>query len=759
MKWGGNMEHLKSLCMYNFKKEKRAYISFGIIIMMTAIMLNLALVLVFQVGKAYDKKFNQLNTATINISIPKIQDTNTLMGEIEELKGVLKVECREAVFTEATVEKFRNSDFSMNILFYNKEQPRNINKLEVQEERKLQTEKKLKEELLYIPLYVAKFGEFELGDKIVYVIDNKKHTFLISGILEEMQYGNYGGDLMGAYLSENSYKELASEYSEKLVREYSIIVTDSADIQALNTEVTGLLKERNISILTKCDKDSTKEVRTMVCNLLILILSMFVLAILLVNVLLCRFRISNNIEQDIVNMGVLKALGYTNNMIIESIVIPYLIVTIIAALVGILASYAVLPYISAMLALQSGFSFVLVFDIRACLCVVIILLSTVAAFAYIGARCIRKLRPIDAIRGNSPRKNRKNMVLFGISFALTILVAYASTLFYNVIIKPDNFISTLSEETPEIIIYPKEQKQQILIDKLQHDSRVVNVFPYTIGNVTIEDMPVNALVCEDFTQVSNNLCYRGENPSTHNEIALGSIFESRYEIGEKIKIQNGDTFCIYEVTGFIQSVNYQGNVCEVSMKGYKLLNPQIKNPALYLYLKNGMDVEYYIDNIEEHYGDMIVQQINYKKNVKTMQEMYSVITSLVITVLFILMIFITLFTLYMVIQSLLVQRRKELGIYKAIGYSNHQLMVQIIGGVLPITICAVFLSSCLGLSYVRNINQVIFQSIGAIRNNMEVSPVFLALFGIIQIIVNAVLCIWLTKPIKKISAYALIKED
>ncbi len=458
-------------------------------------------------------------------------------------------------------------------------------------------------------------------------------------------------------------------------------------------------------------------------------------------------------------MGVLKALGYTNSMIIESIVIPYVVVTSIASLVGVLVSYAILPYISAMLALQTGFSFALIFDIRACLCVGIVLLSTVAVFAYMGARRIRKMRPIDAMRGNSTRKSKQNMVLFGISFALTILVVYASTLFYNVIMKPDNFISTLSEETPEIIIYPKEQQQEILIDELQRDSRVVNVFPYTIGNVTIEDIPVNALVCEDFTQVSNDLCYRGENPSAHNEIALGSVFESRYEIGEKIEIQNGNTFCVYKVTGFIQSVNYQGNVCEVSMEGYRILNPQMNNPTLYLYLKNGIDVEYYIDNIEEHYGDRIIKQVNYKKNVKTMQEMYSVITSLVIAVLFILMIFITLFTLYMVIQSLLVQRRKELGIYKAIGYSNHQLMVQIIGGILPITICAVFLSSCLGLSYVRNINQVIFQSIGAMRNNMEVSPVFLALFGIIQIIVNAVLCIWLTKPIKKISAYALIKED
>ena len=120
---------------------------------------------------------------------------------------------------------------------------------------------------------------------------------------------------------------------------------------------------------------------------------------------------------------------------------------------------------------------------------------------------------------------------------------------------------------------------------------------------------------------------------------------------------------------------------------------------------------------------------------------------------------IALFVLYIVIKTLLVQRKRDFGIYKAIGYSNWQLMVQMIGSFLPASVLAVLLSSALGLVYIPQINRFIFQTIGAMKNNMEVSFAFLMIFAFIQILVNLVISISLTMPIKKISAYALIKED
>lgn len=781
MKWGGNVNKIKSQIIHNLKKDKGAYISFGIVILFTALMLNLAFVLVFQVDNAYNEKFTKLNTATMNICISKMQDIDQLSQDLEEIEGVGKVESREAVFLETVVKDFRNTDFSMNTVFYNMNETRSVNKLEIKEENEI-----ISEQSIYIPLYVASFGEFELNEEIIYEVGGEKNSFQVSGVLEEMQYGNYGKGLMGAYLPEETYREFAKKYANNIVVEYSIMTDGSRELIDVQNKVSSLLGDKGIVMLTNCDSVSTKSARTMVCNLLILILIVFALVILLVSVFLCKFRISNSIEADMINMGVLKAIGYTGNMIIAGMVLPYVIVTVAAALLGIIVSYQVLPILSQMLTLQAGFSFTLTFDVKSLMCVEVLLACIVIVFTYTSAKRIKKLQPIHAIRGNGDTKRirrnyfplsetlgktqillilkqmfacgKQNLLLFGVSFVLTILVAFASTLFYNVIVEPNNFISTLSEEMPEIVFYPKKEQEDLFLEKLQSNSKIENVLKYTTGTVYINDELVTSFVCEDFSKVSNDLCYIGENPKEKGEIALGSAFEEKYNLGDKIEIENGDISCIYEVTGFVQSVNYQGNICEFTIEGYEALSAEDMVPSLYVYLQDKSQTEQVMEEIEEGYGSMIESANNYQKMTKTTQEMYAGITSIVIIVIFILTILIVLFILYIVIKSLLVQRKQELGIYKAMGYSNWQLMVQMAGSFLPASVIAVLLSSALGIVYMPQMNQFIFQTVGAMKNNMEVSFVFLMVFAFIQIMIHFTISICLTMPIKKISAYALIKE-
>ncbi len=776
------MKSIKLQLIYNFKKDKGACISFGVAILITAIILNIALILMFQVDRAYNEKMTKLNVAEINICIPKIQEYDTLNENIKDIEGVVQVEQRDAVFLEATVKEFRGTDHSMNTIFYNKNEYRDINKLEIKEENTEQATNGI-----YLPLYVASFGEFSLEDKIIYETTNKKHEFVVSGILEEMQYGNYGQGIMGVYLTNNTYEEFTSEYEEKKIVEYSIIIDDDAKINVINNEITKLLEEKNITILINSDRMSTKDNRMMICNLLILILSVFTVVILLVSVILCKFRITSSIEEDMINMGVLKSLGYTSNMIIGCVVFQYLIVTIIASILGVIVSYGALPSLSQILALQAGFSFDLRFDVNSLCFVEGILLFIVGIFTYTASRRIKDLQPIDAIRGNEKEgraeKNyfpldetyvstkiilvikqifsngKKNTLLFGVSFVLTVLMSMASTLYYNAILKPNNFISTLSEEMPDVIIYPKDTREDYLLNNLRNNSDTTTVLKYMVGSINIDDIPITVFACEDFLAVSNDLCYKGRNPNKNNEVALGSIFEEQYKIGDKIQIYNGDNFYSYEITGFLQSVNYQGKVCELSIEGYSKLNLDTLVPSQYIYLKDEIDVEEFITEIQRENGEMIVSVVNYKEMMQVTKEIYSGITASIVLIVIFVTILILVIVLYIIIKTLLIQKKQELGIYKAIGYSSWELMFHIVGSLLPAPILGVSISSILGLIYIPYINNLIFYQIGAIKNNFEISFTFIVVSAILQIIIYLIISIFLSKPIRKISSYRLIKED
>lgn len=775
------MRKILNQISYNLKKEKSSFVSFGIIILITALILNCSAVLLMQVDKAYDEKSQKLNTATINVIVPEIQSNSELEESLSNIGKVEKLESHRAVLAEATVKDFNGADFAMNTVFYDISDRRTLNNYEMTEE----SEKNL-ENPAYVPLFVSGFGGFPVGEEIVYSIDGKSHTFTVAGVIEEMQYGNYGSSVIGTYLSHDDYEKLAEAYESKAVVDYSMKLSDGADLSKVKEEISKVLEDKGVMVLSILDCESVKNTRTMVSDLLILILAAFSLIILAVSVFLSNFRVKNSIESEIVNMSVLKALGYTSSQIVAGVTLPYAVVSILFAMLGAGLSYAVLPMLSTVLAGQSGFTFDVKFDLLSFICVVVILTCVVAFFTFISAMKIKKTQPIDGLRGNSDSKGAKknhlpldktkgntklllvlkqifsckkqNIMLFLVTFVLTILIAFSGTLFYNVAVKPDNFMSALSDEAPDVIITPEAENAEKLKSILKTDNRVENTLQYMTGSVKIEENAATAIACEDFSKVRNDVCYKGANPVSSDEIALGSAYEKDHAIGDTVKVTLNDTEKSFKVTGFVQSVNLEGKFCELSLKGYESLLSENQTPALYVYLKDSSDAEKVAKEYKADYPDLVADTINSYKLQQEGQKMYMGITVVLVAVIFAVTILIVLFILYIVIRSLLVKRRQELGIYKAMGYTSSQLIFQTAGSFMPVSIIATLLSSVAALFYMPAIYNMIFETLGVMKNNIEISLGFLLVFAAAEILVNIIISIILCMPIRKISAYSLIKE-
>ena len=78
------MKKIANQILYNLKKEKTSFISFGVIILITALILNCAAVLLCQVDRAYDTKFEKLSTAMLNAIVPEVQNSSELEKAIDE---------------------------------------------------------------------------------------------------------------------------------------------------------------------------------------------------------------------------------------------------------------------------------------------------------------------------------------------------------------------------------------------------------------------------------------------------------------------------------------------------------------------------------------------------------------------------------------------------------------------------------------------------------------------------------------------------
>ena len=775
------MKKITNQIIYNLKKEKSSFVSFGVIILITALILNCAAVLLSQVDRAYEEKLSSLNTADVNVIVPRIQSSSKLENNLRDLSSVEELESHTAIMVEATVKDFNGADFSMNTVFYNMDAKRNVNNFELVSESKNDVENPI-----YIPLYVSDFGGFDLGDNIVYAIDGKSHSFTVAGVIEEMQYGNYGSGLLCAYLPKEDFEEFADVYSEKTVVEYSMSVNSGASLDKTKEDISKVIEHNGVMTLSLLDSESVKGTRTMVTDLLILILTAFSLIILAVSVFLSNFKVKNAIDCEIINMSVLKALGYTSAQIVWGITLPYALVSLIFALSGVGLSYALLPVLCSVLTVQSGFSFAVSFDLLNFICVTVILVGVVTFFTFISARKIKKTQPIDGLRGNTSTKGAKknrlpldktkgntklllvlkqmiatkkqNVMLFLVSFVLTVLIAFSGTLFYNVVVKPENFMSALSDEVADVIMIPKEDSISKLEAKLGDDNRVENSLQYMSCSVKIEDKAVTSFACEDFSKVRNDVCYMGTNPKEVDEIALGSAFEESFKIGDTVSVTVDDITKSFEVTGFVQSVNLQGEICQLSTEGYNSLLDEKQTPSLYVYLENPENAEEVVKEYKADYPELLADTINSYKLQKEAQDMYMGITMVLVVAIFVVTILVVLFILYIVIKSLLVKRRQELGIYKAMGYTSSQLISQTAGSFMLVSIIATLLSSVLAMFYMPAVYGFIFEALGVMKNNIEISFGFLMLFAVAVILVNIIISIILCMPIRKISAYSLIKE-
>ena len=767
-----------SLILHNLKKAKGQFASFCIVMIITAVILNTALVLLFRTSDAYDELFQKLDTAEISVTIPYGMEREETEKDILKLDSVTDAERGEALFACADLQEFQDSEFTMNTFFYRFGDERRLTRHEV-----TKTAETSDEMSLYIPLYLSELGGYKTGETIRYIIDKTEYCFTVKGIISQMQYGNYGTGYIGLYLSDSAYDALWEDENFTRVTEYRIRTAEGADIPSVKNSVNRLFKDGNIPVLSLLDSETSKGTRTMVSTSIVLFLTVFALIVLIVSIFLSRFKVKNTIDEEINEMGVLKGIGYTSRMLIFSQVIPYVIVCGAGLIAGVAVSYLLIPAAANILAVQSGFSFVPGFDLTAALITVVTVLAVVFLFVLFAAKKIKKLEPINAIRGIDPLKpavkNRfpldtskgavglnlilkqtfesagRNILIFAVTFVLMILLAFTGTLLFNVNVKPENFLTTLSEELPDIRVRAENGKADELIFVFENE----NVKALKYGTVMTEytDGNIPTIVCEDFSRLENDISYEGRHPENADEIAIGSAFADDHSVGDTFTLLYGNKEYDFTVKGFIQSVNNNGLIAEITDKGYERMTDSDLE-TYNLYLDEDSDIAAFVQKLESDHDELTASVNNAAKETESMQIMYSSLITVAAIVLFIITVLIVVLILYVIFRSMLTGMKTDLGIYKAMGFTSGQLMTRTVAGITPIVFIGAVASALLGILYLPAMLDGIFGVLGAMKNNFEIPVFLLIVMSVILTAVNVIIGMLLCRPIKKIDPYSLIKE-
>lgn len=753
-----------------FKKNLKDIISFSIILFISLLFFNSALIVNNNIDKAYKKKFNDLNTGNVFFNISKIYYDDSIISDIKKINGVNEVEKRYGIFVNIPV-MMEDSYQDQNIIFYNLNDNSKLNKYEIVDTNNQ------KNNSIYLSNYTFIHSGLNLGDKFEYKINDIEYKNNIDGVVEEMQYGNYSSSIISEYLSDDAYNKVLDNNPYNEVVNISIKASDS---EKTYNKISSYLSDRNISIINKNYDSNSKNQRLSIATILVIILMVFSSLILIVSLLVSNFKITESIDEEITNMGVLKALGYTSNEIIISTVMPYILSGIIVSISGIILSLFIVPVLSKVIEMQSGFIWIPDLDIVSCLISFIISLSLISLFTLSSAKVIKKLNPINAIRGIKNNKESKNYfeidktkgnigfilslknfinstkqnILLGIVLLfITILISFAITLFYNVNVNPMNFVNTLVEEHPDVIVNVNKD----IKDSIKNIDNVKNIIYYDDSkSIIYKGNSYKVFISENFIETANDLCYEGVNPSNSNEIAVGSKIKEKYNLNlnDYIKIDNNE----YKIVGFIQSVNYSGEVIELTDKGYLQIDPNYKANKLYVYLDDDSKSSYFIDYVKDYYKNNIISTMDYAKSMNSALTMYISIVSIISIVIIIISLILVYLILFILISSIILKKKVDFGIYKSIGYKNNQLISYLIFGFMPSMIISVVLGIIFNKLFMKEIYLFIFKNVGAYKVSFSYPLILYIIIGIAIIISTILLQIFISKKIKNISVYSLIKD-
>jgi putative ABC transport system permease protein len=770
------------LARANIRKTKGQTVILILLFLISSMVLNVGLIVSQGFGSFFERTAEELNTSDTYIIIPEALYTD----EAERyLSGEATVFQKNSGVLIAMTMVWKDEQVEFYNMICDKDEPRSLSKLKTVGEALPETP-----DAIYVPYRYKVVGGYNLGDGMAVEIDGQSFSFTVAGFIENIYQDNmYLGDTI--FVPGGRYQELAETLPDnRKVLVFANGVGNYGKAESALLDITGATTVGYggdmRTILSAIDYSSVKTNRTSMAAMLSVIMVVFTAVIAVVCLLVIRFRITGSVEEDMQKIGSLQSIGYTSRQITLSIMAQYGLIALIACFAGVFPAYLLLPAAGDVFALQSGLMWAPGFEPLLNLAAVGSLTLIVAAVAWVAAIKVRKISPVRALRGDimagsfkrnpvSLEKSRMPLtlsmsfkaVLQGLRQSVTVCViltavsftaVVAAVLYYNSAIDLSTFEKVPGiERANAAITFTPGQDMEALRDEVSAHKDVRKAQYLDMGKAIVDSTPAGAMVMADYSGKETDNIYVGGFPSHDNEIAVSGPLAGMLNKGVGDEVALGSEGLAYQITGLAQGME-SGSTLTVylTLDGMRKLDPNFEQMSLMVYLNKGTDAAPFVLEMAEKYDGQIYQAIDADASFAEGVSSFASIISLVGLVILIIAGAVIILVLYFVIGSVIIRKRRELGIQKAVGYTTANLMNQIsIGFAVPVILGAA--AGCfLGAATMNPFMSVGMSQMGVMKANFIIDVGLVAIAGICIVVLSYLAGVLITWRIRKISAYALV---
>lgn len=775
------MSNIFMIAKNNMKKQKGDMITFLIMMLLTSFLLFDCVSLITGVKKVYEDKFEATNAPDIMLFILRNEKGAECMEKALKENNIEEFEMTPILYVTADYKNKDDKDFS-NFPFVIENSENKNTMLNVFPE-----DVSLNDGEIYIPYSMQ--STVDIDDILLMKINGKEFEFKVRGFTENPLFcSTTASSTNYVYLSEADYKEIESLSSGKITSDimltyfYKCKADDKVtDIDALQQNISddynlniSKLEEKetdtSYDIFLNANKDLMLFENTMVPYVSIGFIAVFAVMILVIALIIISFSISNFIQRNMKNTGILEACGYKVSELKNALTVQIMSVAVSGTAIGLALALVSLPSVGEILKAVMGITWTSNTNMIPILITGTSLLLIVFSTTRIISRKYNNISVLDALRGGINTHNfKKNRFAFsktrlpvalvlslketfgnpGKNIALALIIAILTVSAIIGFALKENFSS---DKNGMIDVMGIEMGTAGItaIDGIGDDLRalqgVKNVYECQNKILTLEfngqSYIYKTFGVADNKYAINTVVTEGRQPEADNEIMLTHpiSMQTGAGIGDVVTITNGDHSEAFVVTGINQRLEQAGKTMAMTLDGFERIDARSNYNEYYVTAEDGVTYDELKKTLEDYgrskglelgitnTGELIEGTIN---GMISTFDIINVIIMIITT-------FIVIFVESLVIRAKITREWRNMGINKALGMTSGNLIGQITLSNIPVIITGCLIGALSSGFVGRSMMLIIFSYLGLQKLTLKM-PLVLILATVAGIILVAVL--------------------
>ncbi len=719
----------KTLLKANLKRHKGTLFGIFILTLLVAAALGTALTVWNNSEKYIKNELDRSGYGKLTAWTTNLPDTTELKDTIEALDEIERVETQSLIYSNYTVNEMESDSEGQLITYIPAENRYRFFTDDLTGYRE-QPESILPGEVYVSPSMVSMFG-IKLGDEITFPIarGGKKLTLTIKGFYEDVYMGSSMIGMKGFLISEAdrtvALDLIRNAGIDALARDGAMLhVFESEESELTVSELNRLLNEQT-ALAEYTESVHSKE--TIAGFMLILqnafsgILLAFVLVLLFVVLIVLSRSISSAVASDFVNMGILKTIGFDSNRLRLLQLLQYGIPVTVGLVIGFLLS---IPFGSMVTNATITTTGVLIPKAPSLLFMAvafILILLLLVLFIFIRTRSIGKITPMKAIRGEADGTVTKitkptafgSNIHFRLAFRQLLsgksryigafVVALLLTFFASLVGRMDSWLGSDGKGMMDAFNPADHDIGVQSFGELTQEEFEKTILQYTdITDTYVLAMPTATLNGISYTanvidEPERFHILEGRTCTADNEIVITEFVAANFDIaiGDTVTVRGDSGSGEYIVSGIYSCANDMGDNFGMNREGYLKIGRDHPNLWCWHYfLADSSQKGAITEALESAYGGDIHVHEN------TWSGLFGIISAMqaLLVLMYALVIVFILIVTVMTGSKILLAEQKDLGIYKAIGFSSTSLrltfalrfaMVAVLGGFFGTLLAAV----------------------------------------------------------------------